>query len=697
MPSPPSPAARRADVVDRIHGTEVADPYRWLEDPDSDETRGWVTGQNARTTAWLDRVPTRAEIRARLAELWDHPRHGPPWRRGGTWFQTRNDGLQDQDVLWTMAAPGDRGRVLIDPNPLSEDGTVALTRTHVSDDGRYVAYGLSEAGSDWVTWRVREVATGEDLDDVVRWSKFTSAAWLPDASGFLYGAYDPPDADEEHVSANRDMRLQLHRLGTDQDADEVVLARPDEPEWSFEPTVTHDGRWLLVVIGHGTHPETRIHARRLATDGSLDPSGEFIAVADLADARYEPIGVDGDTLYVLTDREAPRGRIVATGLSAPRSDGWREIVPEGEDTIERARLVGGRIVTVELHHARHRVLLRDLDGTFSHEVALPDMATVEQLTGRASDELIHLSAETFTHPTAVLSHDVATGETLEVHPPGLRHDPGRFTVEQVFAPGDDGTRIPLFLVRRSDVVADGDAPTLLWGYGGFDIAVTPTFKPERLVWVERGGLLAVACLRGGGEYGREWHDAGRLAHKQNVFDDFAACARWLTGSSGWTRTERLAITGRSNGGLLVGASMTQHPELFGACVPEVGVLDMLRFHRFTIGWAWMSDYGDPDDTEDFERLLAYSPYHNVSPGTCYPPTLITTGDTDDRVVPAHSYKFAAALQHAQACGNPILVRIDTSAGHGEGKPTSKLIDERADVVAFVDAIVGAGRPDPGST
>jgi prolyl oligopeptidase len=682
---PDYPESRRADLVEELHGVEVADPYRWLEDPTSAETRRWITAQNELSSAHLEAMPARKEIRDRLAELWDHPRQGAPWRRGDRWFQLRNDGLQDQDVLWTMDAPGDRGRVLLDPNGLAEDGTIALTRAAVRDDGALLAYGLSEAGSDWVTWRVRDVETGEDLDDVVRWSKFTSGAWLPDGSGFLYGYYEPPEDDERHTGTNRDQRLRLHRLGTPQDDDPVVIERPDQPDWSFEPHVTHDGRWLIVTVGRGTERETRIHAVRLRGDGSIDADPDVLGIIDEGDARYTPVGSDGDVLYVLTDLDAPRGRILSVDITDPNRDAWRDAVAEGEDTIERARLVAGHLVTVELHHARHRVWIRTLDGDPVDEVDLPGMATVETLTGRETDERIHLTVETFTRPPSVLGHDLSAGGTGILHEVELGADAPAASATQVFVTGADGTRIPLFLVHRAGLTADGEVPTLLWGYGGFDIPITPTFKPEWTAWVERGGLLAVACLRGGGEYGKEWHDAGRLENKQNVFDDLIACAEWLTDDGGWTRADCLAITGRSNGGLLVGAAMTQRPDLFGACVPEVGVLDMLRFHLFTIGWAWASDYGTADDPEEFERLLAYSPYHNVVEGTCYPPTLVTTGDTDDRVVPGHSFKFAAALQHAQVCDEPILIRIDTSAGHGLGKPTSKLVDERADVLGFITA------------
>jgi prolyl oligopeptidase len=690
-PMTPSPetSARRDDLVETIHGTEVADPYRWLEETDAPETRAWITSQNERSDAWLAQVPSREEIRQRVAEIWDHPRHGAPWRRGDRWFQMRNDGLQDQDVQWVMEKPGEQGWPLVDPNALSKDGTVALTGAAVSDDGRLIAYGTSGAGSDWMTWQVRDVETGEDLPDRVEWSKFSGAAWLPDASGFLYGAYDPPATGEAYEAENKNQRLMLHRLGTDQDEDRLVIARPDQPKWGFGPAVTDDGRFVVVHVWHGTERENRLWVIPLRDDGKLDEDVEIVPLVDVDEAMVEYAGSVGETFYLLTDRDAPRGRVVAVDLSSPAPEDWRDVVPEGADTIERARIVGGRLVVVALHHANHRVRVVDLEGEAAHEVDLPGLVTVEEITGKSSDPVLHLTAESFTAPRTVLSHDVTTAETRELHPPGLDVDPATFVTDQVFVESDDGTRVPVFLVHRRDVDPEGNIPTLLYGYGGFNIAQTPAFKVERLVWVERGGLLAVACLRGGGEYGKEWHDAGRLKNKQNVFDDFAACAEWLAGESGWTRPERIGIHGRSNGGLLVGACMTQRPELYGACVPEVGVLDMLRFHKFTIGWGWISDYGDPDDSDDFATALAYSPYHNVRDGACYPATLVTTGDHDDRVVPGHSFKFTAALQHAQGCDNPILARIDTAAGHGVGKPTSKLVDERTDVLAFLTATVGS--------
>ncbi|MEX2619509.1 MAG: prolyl oligopeptidase family serine peptidase [Egibacteraceae bacterium] len=674
------PHTPTVDQVDDYHGTPVADPFRWLEDPDAPAVRDWIHEQNQVTQRWLGEVTARPAIRARLAELWDHPRASAPWRRGGSWFQMRNTGLQNQDVLWTMAAPGEPGRVLLDPNELSAEGTVALSATSLSEDGTLLAYATSAAGSDWMTWRVRAVATGADRSDELAWSKFAGAAWSPANTGFYYARFDAPGEGGDHAEANRVHQLRYHRLGDAQDDDVLVYARPDEPDWILSPAVTQDGRWLVVHISEGTDPRTRVWVQELGVDTALRP------LLDDHDAAYFVVGTDGDELYVLTDRDAPRMRVVALDAADPTR--MREVVGEGQDTLQSARIVGGRLVVVRLHHARSRLRLHDLDGTPGPDVALPDIATVSSLTGRAADDAFHVGVVTYTQPQTVYRVDVATERVTLVQPPSLDVDADAYVAEQVFVERPDGVRVPMFLVRRGDVEADGQAPTRLYGYGGFNISLTPGFGVAGLVWLERGGILAVANLRGGGEYGRGWHDAGRLANKQTVFDDAIACAQWLV-DAGWTRPERLAIQGGSNGGLLAAACVVQRPDLFGACVPEVGVLDLLRFHRFTIGWAWTSDYGDPDDPEQFAWVRAYSPLHNLVPGTRYPATLITTGDHDDRVVPAHSFKFAAALQAAQDPGGPpTLIRIETDAGHGAGKPTAKLIDERADVLAFLVRALG---------
>ncbi|HSK24383.1 MAG TPA: prolyl oligopeptidase family serine peptidase [Egicoccus sp.] len=716
MPSPHLPDTRRDDLVEDLHGHAVADPYRWLEASSSDEVAAWIAAQNEVTFDHLAALPARTAMRERLAALWDHPRRGAPWRRGGAWFQMRNDGLQDQDVLWCAhhegdVPPADGWRVLVDPNGWTPDGTASLSSLAVSDNGARVAFARSDAGSDWLTWRVVETATGDLHGDVVPWSKFSTAAWLPSGDAFLYGAFEPPAEGEEHAAANRDQQLRLHGLGDDPAGDRVVHQRPDKPEWMFQPEVSHDGRWLLLTVSHGTRTETRVHVAPI-DDGRI---GTVVPLLDEGDAAYHALGVLDDRLLLHTDRDAPLGRVVAVDLGAVR-DGHAsgdpdlvEVVDEGAERLEGAHLVGGFggedpawLVCRRLRHATARVAVHDArTGDHLHDVEMPAPGTVMDLAGGRTRTSVAFTFETFDAPARVLHHDLTTATTQLVDEP-VGTPPTRHIVPIVteqLQVMHEGVAVPLFVVHREDVTPTGAAPTVLWGYGGFDIPVTPMHRPGWRAWVEAGGVLAVACLRGGGEYGRSWHDDGRLANKQHVFDDALACAAWLTGrrrdevaavaltegtdpAAVWTAPAHLGIEGRSNGGLLVGACMTQEPEAFGSAVPEVGVLDLTRFHRFTIGWAWISDYGDPDDPDDLAVVLRYSPYHNIRPDRAYPPTLVTTGDTDDRVVPLHSYKFAAALQHAQAGDAPILLRVDTSAGHGAGKPVGKLLDERADVLAF---------------
>jgi prolyl oligopeptidase len=670
------PAARRDDVTDDYHGTTIADPYRWLEDTDSPETAAWITAQNQLTQSWLAGVEQRDALRKRLTQLMDHPRAGAPWRRGDRWFQMRNTGLQNQDVLWTMPAADAEGEVLLDPNLLSADGTVALTGLAVTDDGALLAYATSEAGSDWLTWQVRDVETGQELGDLVRWGKFSGAAWAPDRSGFYYARYEEPVAADAFEGVNLNHTLHFHRLGTPQTDDQLVYARPDHPQWGFDPEVSEDGRYLVISIWHGTEPNNRLYV----VDLEDDPD-RVIELLDEFDAGYIFIGNVGSTLFVRTDLDAPAGKVIAIDLDRPQREHWREVIAESEDTLERCRLIGGRFLGVYLHHASHRLRWFSLEGTPAGEIPLPGPGTVETLTGRDQDQVCCFTFTTFTEPTVVMRYRLKDQATDELHRAdvGVTH---QLTAEQHFVVSTDGERVPVFLVHRSDVEANGERPLWLYGYGGFQIPITPMFKTEFLAWLELGGVVAVANLRGGGEYGTRWHDGGRLARKQQVFDDTFAIAEWLI-EQGWTRQGRIAIHGRSNGGLLAGACLTQRPELFGAAVPEVGVLDMLRFHKFTIGWGWASDYGTADDPEQFGWLRSYSPLHNIREGAQYPPTLVTTGDHDDRVVPGHSFKFTAALQAAQGGDAPVLIRVETDAGHGVGKPTDKLVAERADVVAFL--------------
>lgn len=676
MPEPVAyPATRKVDHVDDYHGVKVADPYRWLEEATDPEVRAWVDAQNAVTRAWLDAIPARAAIRERLRRAVNFQRILGAVRKGRTVFFTRNEGLQDQAVLW-LQPDGEAPRVLLDPNALSTDGTVALSNWSASKDGRLLAYALSSGGSDWVEWRVRDVATGEDLPDLVRWSKFSGAGWTPDGSGFFYSAYDAPDhTDTRHQDKNTGQKLYFHRIGEPQEADELIYARPDEPDWFVGGGPTDDGRWLVVYLSDRTTTHNRVYVRDLAAPGSaVEP------LFDANDARYAVIDSDGDTFFVETNRDAPLGKIVRVVRSSPEA--WVEVVPEAREAIQGVARFGDRLYVAYMKDATSVVRVYTIQGERLPDVELPGLGAVGGLGGDRDAAETFVTYTDFLTPPSILRMDARTGSVETHFAPETSFDSAAYEVQQVFYPSKDRTRVPMFLVHRKGLALDGSSPTLLYGYGGFNIPLLPGFSAMIGVWLEMGGVYAVANLRGGGEYGKVWHDAGRKLNKQNVFDDFAAAAEWLI-ANGYTRKERLAIRGGSNGGLLVGASVTQRPDLFGAGLAAVGVMDMLRFNKFTIGYAWEADYGSPEIEDEFRALHAYSPLHNVRPGTQYPPMLVTTADTDDRVVPAHSYKFAAALQAAQGGPAPILLRVETSAGHGAGNALSKTLEETADLWAFL--------------
>jgi prolyl oligopeptidase len=673
----PAPVARRMDLVDDYFGTKVADPYRWLEDPDSSETRAWVAAQNARTFGYLAHIPERGALAERLLRLWDYEKFGLPFQRGGRYFMQRNDGLQNQAVLYAMDGLDAPARVLLDPNTLSDDGTVALGGLAPSEDGSRIAYALASAGSDWIEWKVRDVTTGEDLPDRIRWSKFSGAAWAKDGSGFYYCRYPEPVKGEELEQANFHQKLYFHRLGDDADTDALIYERPDEKEWMFNAHVTEDGRYLILAI----HKDTG--ARNAVFYKDLDaPAAPFVELLPGFEAEYDFIGNDGGVFLFQTNADAPRGRVVAVDTARPAPGEWKEIVGEAPETLRGVGWVHDTLIAVYLKDARTEVRLFAPDGTFRKTLPMPGLGTAFGFGGRRSDAETFYSYTDFTTPPAVYRYDFTSGESELFRQPSVDFRPDAYETRQVFYTGKDGVRVPMFITHKKGLVPDGTHRALLYGYGGFGASMTPSFSVANLVWMEQGGVYAMPCLRGGGEYGEDWHQAGVKLRKQNVFDDFIAAAEFLI-AEGYTSSARLAISGGSNGGLLVGACLTQRPDLFGAALPAVGVLDMLRYHKFTIGWAWASDYGTSEDPQEFAALLAYSPLHNVHPGTAYPPTLITTGDHDDRVVPAHSFKFAAALQAAQGGDAPVLIRIETRAGHGAGKPTAKIIEEAADKLAFV--------------
>jgi prolyl oligopeptidase len=680
--------------ADDYHGELIADPYRWLERTADPATTAWIAAQNDLTESVLSRCAERSAIRQRLTELADYPRYGVPFERGGRWFQFRNSGLQDQPVLYLMSAPDDQGRPLLDPNQLSADGTLAIEAAEVTSDGSLLAYSTKSAGSDWQTWHVRDVATGTDLPDTIEWSKFSGAAWRKDGAGFYYAAPDRPASGTEYLAEHGVQRIWYHRIGSASEDDKLVFATPDQPGWLPTAQVSDDGRFLVISVTVGTAPQASLYVLDLT-----DPAAQLRAVVADFENTTDFVTSVGATLYLMTDYRAERHRLVAVDLHRPGRQFWREIVAQARDTLIGATFAGGRLVCHYLRDAHSVLGVHELDGTLVRHIELPGFASVadgcggdQPVRGRPDGDLVHFGVTSFTESGSVWSHRLSTGETRELWPSGARCDSGGMKTEQVLIPSADGTSVPVFVVHRRDVSATGDVPVLLYGYGGFNIPVTPVFSVLFAAWVESGGLLVVANLRGGGEYGRSWHEAGRLGAKQNVFDDFCACARWLV-SSGWSRPDRIAILGRSNGGLLVGACMTQHPELFGACLAGVGVLDMLRFHQFTIGRAWIADYGDPANPDQYRWLRDYSPLHNLRAGTEYPATLLLTGDHDDRVVPGHSFKFAAALQAAQGGDAPVLIRIDTSAGHGGGAPTRKIIAESADMLAFLRIALGLTSPN----
>ncbi len=682
----PYPATRATDQVDLYHGVKVADPYRWLEDDNSAETKAWVEAQNKLTFGFLDQIPERTTIRNRLTKLWNYERYGVPFKEGGRYFLFKNDGLQNQSVLYTMSALDAPPTVLLDPNKLSSDGTVALAAEVVSDDGNLMAYGLSAAGSDWQEWKIRDTRTGQDLPDHLQWIKFSAPTWTKDGTGLYYSRFDEPKPGAALTDLNKFQKIYYHKLGTPQAEDKLIYQRPDHDDWGFDPVVTEDGRYLVINISTGSDQRNRIYYLDLTL-----PGAQVTPLLDEFDAQYAFIGNSGSVFWFQTNLNAPRGRIVAIDLLNNVRANWRELVPEGQQTLEGVSALNNSFVCTYLKDAHSQVKVYGLDGKLQREVTLPGIGTLSGFPGKLQDTETFYMYTSFTVPRTIYRYDLASGRSTIFRQPKVDFNPANYETAQVFYTSKDGTRVPMFLTYKKGLKLNGANPTLLYGYGGFDINVTPYFSVANLVWLEMGGVYAVATLRGGGEYGEDWHQAGMKLKKQNVFDDFIGAAEWLT-SHYYTSPAKLAINGASNGGLLVGACLTQRPELFGAALPDVGVMDMLRFNKFTIGWAWMSDYGSPDDPAEFQALYAYSPLQNIRPGTRYPATLITTADHDDRVVPAHSFKFAATLQKAQAGSAPILIRIETRAGHGGGKPTDKIIAETSDEYAFLLKELGMKLP-----
>ena len=672
----PYPQARRSDQVDDYHGTKVADPYRWLEDTDSAETHAWVEAENKLTFGYLDQIPYRQALRDRLTKLWNYERYTVPSQHGGRYFFQHNTGLQQQNVLLVAESIHGEPRVLLDPNLLSSDGTVALAGAEISDDGKLMAYGLATSGSDWNEWHVRDIDTGKDLSDDLKWVKFSGASWSKDNKGFYYSRYDEPTG-----AAMRDtnyfQKLYYHRLGTAQSEDKLIYDRPDNKEMGFAGNVTDDGHYLIISVWQGTSPKNRLYYKDLT-----QPDSPVVKLLDDFDAQYNFIDNDGPVFWFHTDLDAPRGRLLAIDTRHAERANWKTLVPQGADKLEFASAVNNSFLVGYLKDAKTEVRVFDLAGAHLRDVDLPGIGTAGGFGGKRNEKETFYSFTSFLSPNTVYRYDPVAGKSTVYRQPKVDFDASRYETKQVFYNSKDGTRVPMFLTYKKGIKLDGQNPTLLYAYGGFDISLTPGFSVPTVVWLEMGGIYAQPNLRGGGEYGEEWHEGGMKLKKQNVFDDFIAAAEWLIANK-YTSTPKLAIRGGSNGGLLIGACVTQRPDLFGVALPEVGVMDMLRFHKFTIGWAWTSDYGSSVNAEEFKALYAYSPLHNLKPGTKYPPTLIATSDHDDRVVPGHSFKFAATMQTDQAGPAPILIRIEVKAGHGAGKSITKLIDETADTWAFV--------------
>lgn len=671
------PVSEKTDHTDEYHGTKVSDPYRWLEDLDGEKTREWVEAQNKVTFAWLGQIPAREKLRQRLTALWNYERYGLPHEKGGRYFYSRNDGLQNQSAIYVVDKLDAPPRLLLDPNTLSSDGTVALTNWVASKDGKLLAYGLAGAGSDWQEWHVIDTDTGKKRADHLKWIKFSRVSWTPDGKGFYYSRYDEPPADQTYTQANYFQKLYYHKLGDTQDKDTLIYKRDDEKEWGFDGEVTDDGKYLIISIWRGTEPKNQIFYKDLQQSDA--PVVELLKGFD---AEYDFVDNDGSLFWVVTDLDAPLRRVIAIDTSKPDRANWKSLIPESKDTLQGATTIGGHFVLRYLHDACSAVRVFDLQGKLVREVTLPGLGSVTGFAGERDKDETFYTFTSYTDPGSIYRYDMKTGKSTVFRQPKVAFDEKQFETKQVFYNSKDGTRVPLMIVGKKGYKLDGTNPMILYGYGGFNISQSPNFSVSTIAWLEMGGLYAVANLRGGGEYGREWHEAGMLNNKQNVFDDFISAAQWLIDNK-YTSPEKLAIRGGSNGGLLVGAAITQRPDLFAAAVPAVGVMDMLRFHKFTIGWAWVNEYGSSDDAAQFQNLLKYSPLQNIKPGTKYPATLVTTGDHDDRVVPAHSFKFAATLQAAQAAEKPVLIRIETRAGHGAGTPTTKQIEAAADVMAFL--------------
>jgi len=671
------PRSKTVDVFDIYHGQVVTDPYRWLEDLDSSETQSWVKSQNQFTDQYLTNLPEIEAIKTILDKALDQETHSVPFREQSKYFYYYNNGDWQQSKLYYKENNQGREKLVLDPNQFSEDGTVALSGVSVSSDAKLLAYAISDGGSDWKTWKIRNLETGLDLEDKILWSKFSGAEWLKDNSGFYYSAYSEPQAGAELQDVNTNQKLYLHKIGEKQSSDLLIYARPDEPDWGWGPTVSEDGNYLILHVSQGTDERNRIFYQNLN-----DSNDSFVELIPELKAQFRFVGNKGSVFWFFTDLNAPMGRLIAIDISNPEEENWEEIIPERNHALRAVHITSGYFLCHYLKDISSEVVLYQTTGEKIEKLDFPKNGTISSISTKPESSQLFFSFSNYIRPSEIFEYDLSVKQLKSIWSqsvPGFNAD--EFTSKQAFYKSKDGTLIPMFISHLNGIELNNDNPLLLYGYGGFDIPILPNFSTKYFSWMKMGGIVAVANLRGGGEYGETWHRQGMLHNKQNVFDDFAAAAEYLH-QQGYSQPSKTVIEGRSNGGLLVGASLLQRPELFGATLPGVGVMDMLRFNKFTIGWAWESDYGSPEIEDDFKILIKYSPYHNIKPKTCYPPTLITTSARDDRVVPSHSYKFAARMQAAQSCQNPILIRIESRAGHGAGTPKDKVINYISDMYGF---------------
>lgn len=669
------PVTKKEVVKDNYFGTEVEDPYRWLEDDNSEETAEWVKAQNETTFSYLENLPNREQIKQQLTDFLDYPKHGTPFKEAGKYFYFKNDGLQNQSVLYMTNDLDHEAQVLLDPNTLSEDGTIALSQIEISNDGKYLVYMIARSGSDWNEIFVKDIESGKLLEDPIKWVKFSGLAWYNE--GFYYSAYNNPGEGTKLSDPNENQKVYYHKIGTKQHDDVVVMESRDKPMRVFGAAITEDKRFLSISISEASH------GNALFVKDMAKKDADFIPLMERFEYEFKMQENRNDDLFILTNYKAPKYRLVKININHPEEENWTEIIPEKEDVLQAIRFAGGKIVAEYMKDAHSVLQVYQYDGGFNHEIELPGIGNVGDFSGKKDENIAFYSYASFNTPGEIYKYDFSTKKQSLYYRPEVSFNPDDIVIKQVFYKSKDGTKIPLFIVHKKEVVLDGTNPCLLYGYGGFNISLTPSFSATRMVFIENGGVLAVANLRGGGEYGEEWHEAGTKLKKQNVFDDFIGAAEYLIAEK-YTSNEKLAIMGGSNGGLLVGAVINQRPELFKVALPAVGVMDMLRFHKFTIGWAWAGDYGTSQDSQEmFESLYAYSPYHNIKKGVEYPAILVTTADHDDRVVPAHSFKYIARMQEYHTGKLPTLIRIDTKAGHGAGKPTSKVIEEYTDLWSFM--------------